>query len=128
METSEKTHLRGVNMNPSEGRPNTTQRIASESAAPSLRRVTRKSALLNAAIVLTSFPVLALAGGPNAIIPALKVMAGITIVIWTATFSLFYFLSLARLFGPPTPRGKQPDPLRPPSDAGVADRWLDGPA
>jgi hypothetical protein len=100
---------------------------ASDRPAPSLRRVVRKSALLNLAIVLTSFPVLAFAAGPKALVPILQLEAGITAVIWAATFSLFSFASLSRLFGAPQPRKKLADPLRPASDTGVADRWLDSP-
>ena len=98
-----------------------------ESWAPSLRRIVRNSALLNVVIVLTSFPVLVLAGGPDAVVPALAIMAGISLLIWTATFILYFFLTLPRLFWTPVSSGKPLDPLQPAEAAGVADRWLDGP-
>ncbi len=97
-----------------------------ESASPSLRSIVRKSALLNVVIVLTSFPVLVVAGGPKAVVPTLKLMAGISVLIWTATFALFSFVSLARIFRAPVSTVKQSDRPRPVNDAGVADRWLDG--
>jgi hypothetical protein len=98
-----------------------------ESPAPSLRNVVRKSALLNVVIVLTSFPVLILAGGPNAVVPSLAIMAGISVLIWTATFTLFSLVSLTRIFWTPVSSVTRSDPPPPAEEPGVADRWLDGP-
>ncbi len=99
-----------------------------EPPAPSLRSIVGKSALLNLMIVLTSGPVLLFAGGPRAVYPTLVIMAGITFLIWTATFALFSIASLPRLFRPPAaPPARRDSPL-PAPEAGVADRWLDGPA
>ncbi len=98
-----------------------------ESRVPSLRSVVRKSALLNLVIILTSLPVLIVAGGPKAVVPTLGIMAGISVLIWTATFALFSFVSLARIFWPPVSTVKRSDPRRSAHEAGVADRWLDGP-
>jgi hypothetical protein len=98
-----------------------------EPPALTLRSVVRKSALLNLVIVLTSFPVLVLAGGRQAVVPSLKIMAGISVLIWTATFALFSFASLPRLFRTPASFGIRRDPSHPAEEAGVADRWLDGP-
>jgi hypothetical protein len=105
----------------------TVPRNENESPAPSLRSVARKSALLNLTIVLTSFPVLVYAGGPNAVVPTLKIMAGISFLIWTATFTLFSFVSLAWIFWTPVPSRKWSYRRHPEKEAGVADRWLDGP-
>jgi hypothetical protein len=93
----------------------------------SLRRVVRNSALLNVVIVLTSSPVLVLAGGPKAVVPTLAIMAGISVVIWTATFALFSFASLARIFWTPVSSVPKRDPPAVTEEPGVADRWLDGP-
>jgi hypothetical protein len=98
-----------------------------EPPAPSLRRIVRKSALLNLMVVLTSCPVLIFAGGPKAVYPTLDIMAGITVLIWIATFALFSFASFPRLFRPPVSPVMRRDPTLPPQEAGVADRWLDGP-
>jgi hypothetical protein len=98
-----------------------------ESPASSLRSIVRKSALLNLVIVLTSFPVLVFAGGPDAVVPALAIMAGITFLIWTATFTLFSFASLARTVWTAISSETKCDPPDPAEEAGVADRWLDGP-
>ena len=98
-----------------------------ESPAPSLRRVVRKSALLNLVIILTSFPVLIFEGGPKAVVPTLEIMAGISVLIWTATFALFSLVSLPRLFRTPVFSVTRRDPPHPAEEAGVADRWLDGP-
>jgi hypothetical protein len=107
-------------------RPATVRGNEDESRVTSLRGVVRKSALLNMVIVLTSFPVLVFAGGPEAVAPALAIMAGISLLIWTATFTLYFFVTLPRLFVTPIASGKRRD--RPhPAEAGVADRWLDGP-
>ena len=98
-----------------------------ESPATGLRSFVRKSALLNAVIVLTAFPVLVFAGGPRAVGPTLAIMAGITFLIWTATFALFSFGSLARIVWTQVSTGKRRDSSHPAEEAGVADRWLDGP-
>ena len=98
-----------------------------ESPATDLRGIVRKSALLNVVIVLTAFPVLVFAGGPKAVVLTLAIMAGISFLIWTATFALFSFVSLARIFWTPVTTGKRRDSSHPAEKAGVADRWLDGP-
>ena len=114
-------------MNPPPPKPALLPGNDNESPAPSLSTTVRKSALLNVAIVLTSFPVLVFAGGPDAVVPALAVMAGISFLIWAATFTVFSFVSITRIFwtpaSPPTQRG----PWDHPQHTGVADRWMDGP-
>jgi hypothetical protein len=107
--------------------PATVRGHEDESPARGLRSVVRKSALLNVVIVLTSFPVLVAAGGPLAVVPALAIMAGISLVIWTATFTLYFVVTLPRLFGTPVASGKRLGPPQPAEAAGVADRWLDAP-
>jgi len=99
-----------------------------ESPAPSLRSIIRKSALLNVVIVLTSCPVLVYAGGPKAVVPILKIMAVISGLIWTTTFALFSLVTLPRIIGTPVSTVKRSESLHPADEAGVADRWLDGPA
>src|SRR5262245_13499254 len=98
-----------------------------ESSAPRLRSVVRKSALLNLVIVLTSFPVLVFAGGPDAVVLALAIMVGISSLVWTATFTLYFFVTLPRLFVTLVSSGKRCNPPQPAEEAGVADRWLDLP-
>jgi hypothetical protein len=97
------------------------------SPASSFRRIVRKSALLNVVIVLTSFPVLVLAGGPSAVVPTLAIMAGITLLIWTATFTLFSCVSVGRLLLIAFSSGTRRKPTAGAKKVGVADRWLDGP-
>ncbi len=114
-------------MNPPTRKPAFFPGHENDFPAPSLRSTVRKSALLNLTIVLTSFPVLVLAGGPKAVGPTLAIMAGISILIWTTTFTLFSFVSLARIYWTPASsdaRRERPDRAE---QAGVADRWLDGP-
>jgi uncharacterized protein YybS (DUF2232 family) len=108
-------------------KPATVRGHDHESRAPRLRSVVRKSALLNVVIVLTSFPVLVFAGGPEAVAPARAIMAGISLVIWTATFTLYFVVTLPRLFWTPVASGKRLGPPQPAEAAGVADRWLDAP-
>jgi hypothetical protein len=98
-----------------------------QSRAQGLRSVARKSALLNVVIVLTAFPVLVAAGGPLAVYPALAIMAGISLLIWTATYTLYFCVALLRLCWTPASSGKRRDRQRPAEQAGVGDRWLDGP-
>jgi len=88
-------------MNPPTLNPVIIPSNENESPAPSLRSISRKSALLNFVIVLTSFPVLVFAGGPKAVVPTLAIMAGISVLIWTVTFTLFSFVSLPRIFRTP---------------------------
>ncbi len=79
------------------------------------------------AIVLTAFPVLVLAGGPIAVVPAVTIMVGISFVVWSVTLTLCSCVSLGRIirlaFSSAT-RRKPPLLAR---RAGVADRWLDAP-
>jgi hypothetical protein len=100
---------------------------ANEYPASSFRSIVRKSALLNLVIVLTSYPVLVAAGGPKAIVPTVAIMAGVTFLVWTATFTLFSFVSLGRIFWTAASPGTRRKPPVPAKEAGVADRWLDGP-
>jgi hypothetical protein len=93
--------------------------------APSLRRIVRKSALLNLAIVLTSLPVLVYAGGPRALLPALKIMAGISLIIWAATYAVFSFVSLAHLFWSAGRAAPGDGPAPRDQQGGLADPWLD---
>ena len=116
-------------MNSSRSKPLVAPGYENEKATPSLRSIVRKSALLNLTIILTSFPVLVFAGGPRAVVPALAIMAGISVVVWTATFTLFSFITLARIFWTPASSLARGEPLHHHRrEAGVADRWLDGPA
>jgi hypothetical protein len=96
-----------------------------ESPAPRLRRIVRKSALLNIVIVLTSFPVLVYAGGPTAVVPTLKIMAGISIVIWASTFALFSLVTFPLIFRTPVSTVNQSDSLYPENNTGVDDHWVD---
>jgi hypothetical protein len=105
----------------------TVPRNENESPASSFRSIVRKSALLNVVIVLTSFPVLVFAGGPGAVVPTMAIMAGITFLVWTATFTLFSFVSLGRLFWTASSSGTRRKPRAAAQQVGVADRWLDGP-
>lgn len=114
-------------MNPPTPKPVVVPGYENESAAPSLRSTIRKSALLNLTIVLTSFPVLVFAGGREAVVPTLVIMAGVSFVVWTATFTLFSFISLARIFCTPASSVARSEPPHQAREAGVVDRWLDGP-
>jgi hypothetical protein len=114
-------------MSPPTTKPAVVPGYENETATPSLRSTVRKSALLNLTIVLTSFPVLVFAGGPKAVVPVLAIMAGISFVIWTATFTLFSFVSLARIFLTSASSLSRPELSHQAREAGVADRWLDGP-
>ena len=91
------------------------------------RRIVYNSALLNAVIVLTSFPVLVIAAGPVAVVPALIVMAGITLLVWTATFALFSCVTIGRLLWTTFSSPSRRKPRAAAQRVGVADRWLDGP-
>jgi hypothetical protein len=98
-----------------------------EYPASSFRSIVRKSALLNLVIVLTSYPVLVAAGGPKAVVPTVAIMAGVSFLVWTATFTLFSFVSLGRMFWAAASPGTRHKPPVPAKEVGVADRWLDGP-
>jgi hypothetical protein len=99
-----------------------------EPPAPKFRSIFRKSALLNVVIVLTSFPVLVYAGGPKAVVPALKIMAGISVLIWIVTFAISSLVTLPRIFRAPVSLVDRSDSPRPANETGLDDRWIDGPA
>jgi hypothetical protein len=92
-----------------------------------LRRIMRKSVLLNVVIVLTSFPILVLAGGPLAVVPALAIMVGISFLIWSVTLTLFSCVSLGRIVRNAFSTGTRRKPPLRARELGVADRWLDAP-
>lgn len=96
-----------------------------ELRAPRLRSVVWKSALLNAVIVLTSFPVLLSAGGPKAVAPLFAIMAGISVVIWAVTFTVFSFASLPWIFRSPVSKVAPLHPVGRAQLPGLADPWLD---
>jgi len=98
-----------------------------QSPASRFRLIAYKSALLNAVIVLTSFPVLALAGGPRGVVPTVIIMTGLTLLIWTATFALFSCVTIVRLLWTTFSSESRRKPPIAAQRAGVADRWLDGP-
>ena len=111
-------------MNPQALKPVSGAGHENDAPAPSLRRTVRKSALLNLVIVLTSLPVLILEGGPKVIVPTLEIMAGISVLIWTATFALFSLASLPRIFRAPESLGRRQGPREPAEGAGIDDPWL----
>jgi len=115
-------------MNPPKLKPAVAPGKVDESTTPSFRSIVRKSALLNVVIVLTSCPVLIFDGGPKAVVVTLEIMAGISVLIWTATFALFSLVTLPRIFRRPVTSVNRSGALHPTSETGVADRWLDGPA
>jgi hypothetical protein len=114
-------------MSPPTPKPVIVPGYENEPPVPSLQRIVRNSALLNLVIVLTSFPVLAFAGGPKGVVRSLKIEAGISVLIWTATFALFSLFSLPQLFRRPVASVIRRDPSHRAEETGVADRWLDGP-
>jgi len=114
-------------MSTSESRPSPGSYQDDRSTDSSFRKLVRKSALLNLVIVLTSFPVLAWAGGLEAVAPALAIMTGISLIIWAFTFALYSFVSLPRLFQMPEHSSKPSTNSRPAARDSVADRWVDGP-
>jgi len=97
------------------------------SPASSLRRVVLKSALLNLVIILTSFPVLVLAGGPGAVAPSVTVMVGISFVIWSITLTLYSCVSLGGIIRTAFSSAARRKPPLLARRAGLADRWLDAP-
>jgi hypothetical protein len=114
-------------MDPQPLRTEKTRGITNASPALCFRSVVRKSALFNLTIVLTSFPFLIYDGGPKAIVPTVYILAGISFLIWIATFTLHFFVSLPRLFGTPAAPGRYAGHLHREQEGGTADRWLDGP-
>lgn len=116
----------GVTMSPPTTKKERIGSDESQSPAPRLRSVVRKSALLNVTIFVTSFPVLVYEGGPKAIVPALEILAAISVLIWTATFTLYFFMTLPRLFLTPVSTVTPPDVVHTENEADGADRWLNG--
>src|SRR5215471_4184707 len=119
--------IKETTMEPPTPRPIIIRGNEDTSPASHFRQIVRKSILLNVVIVLTSFPVLVLAGGPRALVPTLAIMAGITLVIWTATFTLFSCVAIGRLLWTAFSTGTRRKPVLAARKGGVADRWLDVP-
>jgi hypothetical protein len=55
-------------------------------------------------------------------------MAAISALIWTATFTAFFIVTMVRAFWCLGLRGVRPFHGRPDARDGLADRWLDEPA
>jgi hypothetical protein len=101
----------------------------SDQAPPlSLGRLVRKSALLNAGIVLSALPMAALMGGPGALGPTGVLLAAVSVFLWAATFAAFSAMSLSRIFRQQASTAARRPSRRPGGRDGVADRWMDGPA
>jgi hypothetical protein len=94
---------------------------------PTLRSVVRKSALLNIVIVLTSAPVLLFEGGAKGAVVTLEIMAGISVLIWTATFALFSLGTLPWIFRTPTSSVARRDPAPAKEDPDMVERSIDEP-
>ncbi|MHC5541071.1 hypothetical protein ACYOEI_22850 [Singulisphaera rosea] len=91
--------------------------------APNFRRLVWKSALLNFGIFLSALPLAWFMGGSKAIAPALRLLLVVSLVVWSATFTISAFMSLCWIF-----RSQRQRRLRASSTGGgVADNWLDGP-
>jgi hypothetical protein len=113
-------------MSPEMAKPNRIRCHDDEPSRLTLRGVVWRSALLNLVIALTSFPVLAWAGGRDAIMPLAIVLGGISLLIWAATFAVYGFVTLVSVFRAPA-SGRKPLAPRVAASTGLADRWLDGP-
>jgi hypothetical protein len=98
--------------------------------APPLKLISLawRSALLNLTIVLTAFPVLAFAGGPGAVVPALALMAAISAILWSATLTAFFMMRFVRACTCLSARRAQRSHGRANAGGVLADRWLDNPA
>jgi hypothetical protein len=115
----------GVTMDPPPLNPVILPAKEDESPAPRRRSIVRKSALLNIVIVLTSFPVLVYAGGPKVVVPTLKIMAGISVLIWTATFAMSSLATFPRIFRRPVSTVERSDSPHSDEQSGVDERWRD---
>ncbi|QEH31558.1 hypothetical protein OJF2_00230 [Aquisphaera giovannonii] len=114
-------------MIPDLAKPKRPRRRDLEPARLTLRGVIWRSALLNLAVVLTSFPVLVAAGGRDTVVPLMLVLGGISLVIWAATFAVYGFATLVSVFRAPA-SSRKPRAAGVAASAGLADRWIDGPA
>jgi hypothetical protein len=60
-------------------------------------------------------------------LPALKIMAGISLIIWAATYAVFSFVALAHLFWSSGRAAAGGGPAQRDQQGGLADPWLDRP-
>ena len=103
-------------------RPGQRKRIP---AAESAKRYPQVRVILNIVIVLTSAPVLLFEGGPKAVVVTLKIMAGISVLIWTATFAVFSIVTLPWIFRTPVSLVRRCDSAQSTEEPGVVDRSID---
>jgi len=87
-----------------------------------------RSALLNAAIVLTALPVMISAGGPDVVVASIVVLAAISLVIWVATLVIYSLVTMIRILLRLRLRKRTPShPLvNMEVSGGLADEYLDG--
>jgi len=100
-----------------------------EDVAPplKLRSLAWRSALLNLVIALTALPVMIFAGGSGAVVPALAVMAAVSALIWVATLTAFFLVSISRVIWRLGVLGLRHPHGRSKGSSGLADEWIDGP-
>jgi hypothetical protein len=117
-------HKRTTNltMNDSMPKPVIVPDRENDTPPPTLRSVVRKSALLNIVIVLTSAPVLLFEGGAKGVVVTLEIMAGISVLIWTATFALFSLVTLPWIFPTPVSLVTRRDPAPAKDDPDMVER------
>ena len=85
-----------------------------------------RSGLLNLAIIVTALPVLAYAGGPDAVVPALGVLAAVSALLWVTTFAVFFLVWTIRVFWRMGVRGFEHAHRGADRKGGLADKWVDG--
>jgi hypothetical protein len=92
---------------------------------PNLKRVLWKSALLNLVIVATALPVITYSAGPKSVVPALAVLAAVSVLVWTSTLAVFSAWSLVWIAWTQARRAARRSARRAES-GGVGDPWVDG--
>src|SRR4051794_38994096 len=99
-------------------------------AVPALdvRGLVRKSVLLNVAIILSGLATSACLGGPATFPIAVVLLAGVSLVVWAATFAFMSSMLLLRVL---VSQGRRTPPQslghRDGGRGGVGDEWMDGP-
>jgi hypothetical protein len=87
----------------------------------------RKTALLNLGVILSALVIGASLGSRAIVLILLFLVPLISIVLWSTTFAISAFVSLARIFWGQGSRRSGAFPQHPAGRGGVRDEWLDGP-
>lgn len=91
------------------------------------RALVRRTVLLNLGIALPVLLTGLCLDGPESFLMVLVLLPSVSLILWSATFSIAGFVALCRVFSREGVAAARPLPAQGARVGGVVDDWLDGP-